>query len=166
MTEYLDIVNEADEVLSRDTRENVHKNHNTHRGIHVFVLNSRGEILVQKRSMKKDDRPGYYDASVGAQVISGESYEQAAERETKEELGFSPSDLEKICDYHSYSTRQRENRRLFACHSDGPFDIDTEEVESVEFSSIKRIQEEIEKGEKKFTDGFTISFNKYIENKT
>ncbi len=165
VAEYLDIVNENDEVIGRDTRENVHKNHQIHREVHVFVLNSRGDILVQKRSAKKDDRPGYYDASVGAQVSSGESYEQAAKRETEEELGFVPLKLEKVCDYHSYSARQRVNRRLFVCHSAGPFKIEAEEVESAEFYSPETIKQEIEKGEKKFTDGFKISLHKYLENR-
>jgi len=163
--EYLDIVNESDEVTGRDTRENVHKNHQIHRGIHVLILNSGGDVLVQKRSMKKADRPGYYDASVGGQVSSGEPYEQSAKRETEEELGFVPLKLEWVCDYNAYSKRQKEKRRLFTCYSDGPFEIDKEEVESVEFWPVEKIQKEIEKGEKKFTDGFKISFSKYLENK-
>src|SRR4030042_2122336 len=111
MDEYLDIVDEHDNVIGKDLRENVHKAHQIHRGVHVFVINKNGELLVQKRSESRKDRPGYYDASVGAQVQSGESYEEAAFRETKEELGFSPKKLIKICDYKSYSERQRENRR-------------------------------------------------------
>jgi isopentenyl-diphosphate delta-isomerase type 1 len=163
MAEFLDIVDEDDEVIGRDTRENVHARHKTHRGVHVFVLNSRGEILLQKRSEKRDYYPGYYDASVGAHVLSGETYKQAAKRETKEELGFQPSGLERICDYNSYSARQKEKRRLFVCHSEGPFDIDTEEVESVEWWPPERIREEIERGKMKFTEGFKLSFRKFIK---
>jgi len=162
MTEYLDIVDEKDRVIGRDTRKNIHAQHLIHRGVHVFVVNSRGEILVQKRSQKKNYYPGFYDTSVGAQVLSGETYKEAAIRETQEELGFKPKKLIKICDYHSYSDRQRENRRLFLCFHEGPFKIDKEEVESACFFSSKRIEDEIKKGKKKFTEGFKISFKKYI----
>lgn len=165
MAEFLDTVNEDDEIIGRDTRDNVHSRHEIHRGIHVFVLNSKGEILLQKRSEKKDYYPGYYDASVGAHVLSGETYEEAATRETKEELGFQPSDLERICDYNSYSSRQKEKRRLFVCQSEGPFEIDTEELESVEWWSPERIQKEIERGEMEFTEGFKTSFRKFMEHK-
>lgn len=161
--EYLDIVNEKDEVISRDTRKNVHKKHAIHRGIHVFVINSKNEILLQKRSEKRDYYPGFWDASVGAQVLSGETYEQAAGREVKEELGFEPEDLKKVCDYKSYSKRQRENRRLFVCQAEGPFNFNKEEVELIKFWPTEKIQEEIEKGERKFTEGFKISFHKYKE---
>jgi len=160
--EYLDIVDENDNVIGKDTRDNVHKNFQIHRGIHVLVINSQGEILIQKRSPNKSYYPGYYDASVGAQVQSGESYEDAAARETKEELGFAPESLTKICDYKSYSARQRENRRLFQCHSEGPIKFDPIELESVEFISSQKIQEMISAGQP-FTEGFTISFKHYLE---
>jgi len=163
MTEYLDIVNEKDEVVGKDTRENVHKKYQIHRGIHNFVLNQKGEILLQKRSKKKDYYPGYYDASVGAQVLSGESYEKAALQETQEELGFKPQILEKICDYKSFSPRQKEIRRLFVCKYDGPFYTNKEEVESVKFYSPKTIHEGIIKGKVKFTEGFKISFGHYLK---
>lgn len=165
MTEYLDIVDEEDNVIEKDTRKNVHARHEIHRGVHVFVINSKREMLVQKRSENKDYYPGYYDASVGAQVLSGESYEQAAARETEEELGFAPKNLEKICDYNSYSTRQREKRRLFVCRENGPFKIDKNEVESTDWLSLKKINNEIEKGEIRFTEGFMISFQNYMDHK-
>ncbi|OGC50624.1 hypothetical protein A3A69_02640 [candidate division WWE3 bacterium RIFCSPLOWO2_01_FULL_37_15] len=160
--EYLDIVDENDKTIGKDTRENVHKNFQIHRGVHVLVVNSNGEILIQKRSPKKSYYPRYYDASVGAQVHSGESYEDAGKRETQEELGFIPKTLTKICDYKSYSTRQRENRRLFTCQQEGPFNFDHIELESVEFISPLQIQNMITAG-KPFTEGFTISLKHYLE---
>jgi isopentenyldiphosphate isomerase len=155
--EYLDIVDEDDKVTGRDTRDNVHKNYQIHRGIHVLVINSKGEILIQKRSKNKSYYPGYYDASVGAQVKSGETYEEAALRETNEELGFIPDNLIKICDYKSYSERQRENRRLFICHHEGPFEFDHTELEAVKFILPTEIQKMIDGGEP-FTEGFKTSF--------
>lgn len=160
--EYLDIVDENDKVIGKDIRDLVHKNFQIHRGVHVLVINSKGEILIQKRSSNKSYYPGYYDASVGAQVQSGESYEDAAKRETQEELSFVPKTLTKICDYKSYSTRQRENRRLFTCLHEGPFNFDHNELESVDFLSPEKIQEMIA-SEKPFTEGFTISFKHYLE---
>lgn len=162
MPEYLDIVNENDTVIGKDTRENVHSNHQIHRGVHVLVINSEGKILVQKRSTKKKDRPGYLDASVGAQVRSGESYEQAALRETKEELGYTPAKLTYITQYKSYSSRQRENRQLFIIQYDGPFKVDHMEVDSVIFLSLEALEKRIAE-KTPITDGFVISIEKYRE---
>ena len=164
MDEYLDIANEKDEVVGRDTRENVHGKSKIHREVHVFIINpSTKEILVQKRSENVDYKPGYYDVSVGAHVLSRESYKQSAIRECKEELGFDPEKMERVFDYKSYSDRQRVNRRLFVCYSYGPFRINKEEVESVRFNSPANIQKDIETGRMKFTEGFKISFRHYLE---
>ncbi len=156
MEEYLDIVDEQDNVIGRDTRANVHRDYKIHREVHVIVLNSSAEILVQKRAACRKDRPGYYDASVGAHVSTGESYEQSAVRETQEELGFFPDKLIPIAKYYSFSERQRPIRQLFICYYEGAFDIDPQEVESISWMSLAKIYSLVRQGEK-FTEGFLRS---------
>lgn len=119
MEESMDIVNENDEVVGRDTRKNVHKNYEIHRGVHVIVVNSQGEVALQRRSMAKDYYPGYLDISVGGQVASGESYHSAAVREMAEELGCADQNLSHLADYDAYSPRQREKRRVFVHRCEG-----------------------------------------------
>ncbi len=70
--EYMDIVNEADEIIGRDTRERVHARHEIHRGVHVFVVNAAGELLLQRRAETTRDYPGYWDASAGAGRLRGD----------------------------------------------------------------------------------------------
>jgi isopentenyldiphosphate isomerase len=106
----MDIVDEDDRVIGRDTRRNVHDAYAIHRGVHVFVVSSEGKILIQRRTTKKDYYPGFFDISVGAQVQSGESYEGAASRELHEELGCHTGPLRPIAKYDAYSDRQREKR--------------------------------------------------------
>ena len=55
---------------------------------HVIVMNSKDEIVLQKRSKKKFIQPGRWDTSVGGHLEPGESYEVGAIREMKEELGI------------------------------------------------------------------------------
>ncbi|MBD3363498.1 NUDIX domain-containing protein [Candidatus Dojkabacteria bacterium] len=120
-------------------------------------------ILIQQRSRGKKDRPLFYDASVGAQVSSGETYEKAAHRELFEELGIRGLKFEKICKYKSFSKRQREIRTLFVAFSDGPFKSDEKEIEKIEFKTIEEITTELKKEKLQYTDGFKISFSKYLE---
>lgn len=161
--EYLDIVDNKDKVIGKGTRKSVRKMHHIHRGVHVFIVNKKSEILIQQRSKDKDDRPLFYDASVGAQVLSGETYKQAALREAEEELGILDIKVNKICKYKSFSDRQREIRTLFLARYDGPFKIDKKEVEKIEFWSVEKVQETIQKGKVNFTKGFEISFGYYIK---
>lgn len=68
--EIFDVVDEADRVVGRATRAVVHRDGLRHRAAHVFLLNSRGELFLQRRSLD-----------------AGESYVEAARRELAEELG-------------------------------------------------------------------------------
>lgn len=88
--EYLDIVDENDNVIGKDTRENIWKRgleHNV-RVVNIFIFSSKGGLLLPKRSMNRRIFPGCYDFSCGECVLAGEDYYDAAVRGLKEELGI------------------------------------------------------------------------------
>src|SRR5689334_4607270 len=89
--EIFDVVNECDEVMDRQPRNEVHRLGLKHRAVHVLVFNSCGEVFLQKRSMKKDRQPGLWDSSASGHVDSGEDYDACAVRELREEIGLSLS---------------------------------------------------------------------------
>lgn len=157
MTEYMDIVNERDEVIGRDTRERVHARHDIHRGVHVFVVNDAGELLLQLRAATKSYYPGHWDASAGGQVAAGETYEQAGRRELEEELGCPPGPLELIGKYDSFSSRQREKRALFVHRCAGPFSFPAEEIAELRFVAADGVVEML--ASQPFTEGFRRSFD-------
>lgn len=65
-----------------------------HLVVHIWIVSSKGEILLQRRSDKKKLMPGEWAATGGA-AISGESSYTAANRELFEELGI-PSNKETL----------------------------------------------------------------------
>ncbi len=83
--EFLDVVDENDEVMEKATKEHIYSSQLTHRIVHIFVFNENNEILLQKRQGTKSF-PLYWAPSAGGHVASGETYEEAAQRELKEEL--------------------------------------------------------------------------------
>src|ERR1035438_4649283 len=86
--EIFDIVNECDEVIDRQPRREVHQLGLKHRAVHVLVFNSRGEVFLQKRSLKKDTAAGLWDSSTSGHLDSGEDYDACAVRELREEIGL------------------------------------------------------------------------------
>lgn len=155
MSECMDIVNEDDEVIGRDTRAMIHSRRDIHRGVHVFVVNCAGQLLLQQRALTTSYYPGYWDASAGGQVAAGESYEQAALRELDEELGCRLGALDLVGKYNSYSPRQREKRVLFVHRCEGPF-RPSEQVREVRFVRPEEIVRMVES--EAFTEGFRRSF--------
>lgn len=58
-----------------------------HLVVHIWVVSSRGEILIQRRSDTKKLMPGEWAATGGAAIAGEDSY-TAANRELFEELGI------------------------------------------------------------------------------
>src|SRR3954452_4367276 len=125
-----DVVNEWDEVIGRKPRSEVHRLGLLHRAVHVLVFNSRGQIFLQKRSMKKDRQPGVWDSSASGHVDSGEDYDTTAVREVREEIGFrlykTPTRLFKI---DAREETDQEFVWVYRCENDGPFELNREEID-------------------------------------
>lgn len=87
----LNIVDEDGKIISKDTRENIHKKGLLHREVHVWFYTSTGEIIFQLRGKDKDTFPNLLDATVGGHVELGEGFEDAAIKEMLEETGVKAS---------------------------------------------------------------------------
>ena len=93
MKERFDVLNELGEFTGETaTREDCHGKGLWHRAVYAFVINDKGNILLQKRSANKKLWPNMWDVTVGGHVDAGEFGRQALIREVKEELGIEIKD--------------------------------------------------------------------------
>ena len=86
--EWVDIVDENNDVIAQSTRAQMRAQCLRHRATYIVVHNGMGQILVQKRTENKDFYPGWLDATAGGVVQSGENMLESARREAEEELGI------------------------------------------------------------------------------
>lgn len=86
--EMIDIVNERNEVIGSAPRKGIHGTGLRHRSVHIFLIDSKGRIWLEKRAGSTDTYPGYYNSSAAGHVSRGETYLQGAQREVEEELGM------------------------------------------------------------------------------
>ncbi|MBU6302266.1 MAG: ribosomal RNA small subunit methyltransferase A [Verrucomicrobia bacterium] len=86
--ELFDVVDDANEVIGRETRGVVHRERMKHRAVHVFLFHRNGDLFLQRRSRLKDVAPGRWDSSAAGHLDAGEEYAAAARRELLEELGI------------------------------------------------------------------------------
>ena len=87
--EYLDLVNEKDEVVGKKLRSEVYaEGLNNFRVVNAFLVNSKGELWLPRRGAHKRIFPLCLDMSMGGHVESGETYEQSFKRELSEELNI------------------------------------------------------------------------------
>lgn len=59
-----------------------------HLVVHACIFNSKGEMLIQQRQPFKAGWPNMWDITVGGSALSGETSQDAIERELFEELGL------------------------------------------------------------------------------
>ena len=97
-SEVFDVVDAADRVIGRASREEVHQRGLYHRAVHIFWLSPDGQLGLQRRSFAKDSCPGLLSSACAGHVDAGEDYQSAAVRELAEELGIrvAPEELQEI----------------------------------------------------------------------
>lgn len=93
MEEYFDVLDEKGNYTGKkELRDKCHKEGLWHKAVVVFVINSKNQVLLQKRSASKKMWPNTWDVTAGGHVLAGEFGFESIIREAKEELGI---DLEK-----------------------------------------------------------------------
>lgn len=72
----------------KELKSKVHNKGLFHWSVHLWIYNSKGEILFQKRSLRKKLFPGLWDIAAAGHVAAEETIEDALNREVFEELGL------------------------------------------------------------------------------
>jgi 16S rRNA (adenine1518-N6/adenine1519-N6)-dimethyltransferase len=103
-----------------------------HRAIHIFLFNSAGELLLQKRSPWKDRHPLLWDSSAAGHVAAGEEYDATAARELREELGVT-AELSLVGKLRASEETGQEFIQLYRGRHEGPFQPARAEIDAVEF---------------------------------
>jgi 16S rRNA (adenine1518-N6/adenine1519-N6)-dimethyltransferase len=160
--EIFDVVDADDQVTGTATRAEVHTQRLTHRAVHVFVFNKRGDLLLQKRSLLKDMCPGLWDSSVSGHLDSGESYETAAVRELEEEMGITAETApEEIARITPGVETGWEHVRLYRIRYDGNLRFPAAEVDAVMWFPLAEIAAWIAAHPADFAPGFLECWKKF-----
>jgi 16S rRNA (adenine1518-N6/adenine1519-N6)-dimethyltransferase len=155
--ELFDVVDAHDRVIGRATRAEVHARRLLHRAVHIFLFNSAGELLLQRRSAWKDEYPLCWTSSASGHLDAGEDYPAAAVRELREELGIAV-DLEFLTKLPAGPETANEHTALFRAVSENRPVFPPEEIESVEFFSLEDVTQMIHDDPAAFSPPFRELF--------
>ena len=164
--EFLDIVNDKDEVVGRAPKDEIYEKRWPHRIVEVVLFNDRNELALQLRSMKKKGYPGYWAPTASGHVHAGESYEQAAVRELEEETGVT-TDIKFAWKEFIQAKVFWNNLPItkilafFTGRYDGSFVAQLSEVDRVEFFSLQKIKQMINSGEKMHPELLVFMKNRF-----
>ena len=155
--EIFDVVNERDEVVGQNMRREVHRLGLKHRAVHVLVFNARGEIFLQKRSLKKDIAAGKWDSSASGHLDTGEAYDVCAVREVREEIGLRlsspPPRLFKI---DACRETGWEFCWIYRCENEGPFTLHPDEIETGAWFAPEAVTKWVDEKPQDFASCFVL----------
>jgi 16S rRNA (adenine1518-N6/adenine1519-N6)-dimethyltransferase len=151
--ESLQVVDEHDHPVRGVDRATVHAEKLLHRAVHIFVLNSAGEMFLQRRSYLKDTFPRKWDSSAAGHVDLAESYAACANRELMEELGLSAEPLE-IGQIPASEGTGHEFIRIYLARAEEIVELNDQEIETGGFFPLTMVDEWIQMRPEDFASGF------------
>jgi 16S rRNA (adenine1518-N6/adenine1519-N6)-dimethyltransferase len=156
-SEIFDVVDQRDNVIGQATRARCHSEKLIHRCAYIVLFTSARKMLLFKRSSNVDKYPGFYGI-IAEHVKAGESYEAAANRGLKEELGINLR-LDYETKIPMFSEQEKEMGVVFKGIYDGTFNLDTRELEKAEFYPFEEVMEKFHKKEIEVTPGTSFVLN-------
>ena len=161
--EQLILVDEDDNLIGPERRDKCHADAGLlHRAFSLYIFNSQGQILLQRRSKFKQLWAGYCANSCCSHPIWGEETETAAKRRLADELGLSVP-LSLIFKF-KYSSRnedfgsETELCTVFIGKSDQVGVVDPNEVEEWKFVEPAVLDDALLSNEEQYTPWLNIAW--------
>lgn len=156
----VDVVDSRDQVVSRMPRKNLLPVGANFRVVHIFLFNSQGELLIQRIA------PGLrhesmWGSSAAGYVHSGESYDDAAARKLRDELGIDVPllSLGKTTMVDNSSTKFIG---FYKAEYDGRLSPNPSQIAAVAFESLPAIATQRRHGTRSFTPTFLHLLDHYL----
>ena len=156
------LVNERDEALGTMEKMDAHRQGLLHRAFSVFIFDSKGRMLLQKRAASKYHGGGLWSNACCSHPYPEERIETAAERRLLEELGFTIP-LNKIFEF-TYNAKvendliEHEYDHVFVGEYEGVIKPTAEEVEDYRYVEMNEIKQALTEEGNKFTTWFRLAF--------
>ncbi len=167
MQEYVTLVDENDNVVGAAEKIDAHLNPRLHRAFSIFIANSNGELLIQRRAEGKYHCPGMWANTCCGHPRPGEPLEAAAHRRLREEMGFDTG-LVKAFSF-IYKTEfengltENEYDHVFVGRWDGTPNINKNEASDYKWIRKDVLEENIKKNPQIYTSWFKIAWGTLLK---
>jgi len=171
MKDYVVLVNEKNEVLGTMPKLSAHsKNTPLHRGISLFLFNSKGELLLQQRNKKKKTWGGVWSNSVCGHPLLDEAPIETAKRRLDFELGIKNAEISVALPDYRYKVEkdgivENEICPVMIGYTDELPRLNPKEVNAIKWIPWKKWLLEIEKNPDKYSPWCIEETELLIKNK-
>ena len=159
------LVNEQDEPIGLMPKIEAHEKALLHRAFSIFILNDKGEIMLQQRAQHKYHSPLLWTNTCCSHQREGETNIQAGTRRLQEEMGFTAPLKELFhfiykAPFDNGLTEHELDHVMIGYYNDEPI-INPEEVENWKWMSVEAVKKDMEIHPDIYTVWFKIIFDEF-----
>ncbi|NAS11827.1 isopentenyl-diphosphate Delta-isomerase [Poritiphilus flavus] len=159
------LVNQFDEQIGTMPKMEAHEKAVLHRAFSVFILNDKGELLLQQRAAHKYHSPLLWTNTCCSHQREGESNIDAGKRRLMEEMGFQ-TELKELfsfiykAPFDNGLTEHELDHVMLGYYNDAP-EINPEEVADWKWIKPRTVKEDIAINPDNYTAWFKIIFERF-----
>ncbi|MCD6066083.1 MAG: isopentenyl-diphosphate delta-isomerase [Bacteroidetes bacterium] len=164
------LVNEQDKELGTMEKMQAHLEGKLHRAFSVFIFDTAGRLLLQKRALDKYHSAGLWTNTCCSHPRPGETTADAALRRLEEEMGMR-CELKHIFSFvykagmENGLTEHEYDHIFFGSYSESP-SINREEVSEWKYESLAAIAENMKAHPDQYTVWFKLVFERILEQRS
>ena len=161
------LVNENDEEVGTMPKMEAHEKAILHRAFSIFIMNEKGETMVQQRAADKYHSPLLWTNTCCSHQRHGESNIEAGKRRLLYEMGFE-TELKEIFSFiykapFDNGLTEHELDHVMLGHFEDDPKINTSEVADWKWMKPSEIRKDISTSPDKYTAWFKIIFERFYE---
>lgn len=161
------LVNENDEQIGLMEKIEAHEKALLHRAFSVFILNDKGELMLQQRALHKYHSPGLWTNTCCSHQRDGESNINAGKRRLQEEMGFVTDLAEAVsfiykAPFDNGLTEHEYDHVMIGTYNDAP-EINPDEVADWKWMDVQAVKVDIALHPDQYTAWFKIIFDKFYQ---
>ena len=167
MPENVILVTPDDQPIGAEEKLKAHLEGKLHRAFSVFIFNSQGEMLLQRRALHKYHSPGLWSNACCSHPRPGEDSEAAAHRRMKEEMGFD-CHIERAFQF-TYKAEfdngltENELDHVFIGEYNGVVQPDPEEVAEYRWIDADSLKKDMQENPEQYTYWFRVVLDKVLK---
>lgn len=163
MPEIIILVDKNDKQVGTGEKMDVHRAGKLHRAFSVFIFNSKGETLLQRRALDKYHSAGLWTNTCCSHPRVGEDTLAGAKRRLKEEMGIE-CELKEV-DSFVYKTKfeglfEHEFDHIFVGFYEGNPVLNKDEACDFTWISMDELKKDIKQRPEKYTSWFKIALER------
>ena len=159
------LVDTADTPLGMMPKMEAHEKAVLHRAFSVFILNHKGELMLQQRALHKYHSPGLWTNTCCSHQRLGETNIEAGKRRLYEEMGFSVP-LQELFSFiykapFDNGLTEHELDHVMVGYFEAEPTINPEEVAAWKWISLEELEQDLSRKPENYTVWFKIIFDRF-----